>query len=142
MPGTPSEEEREARLGRALRDGVDLYNAGRFFESHEVLEDVWLEEEGDDRAFLQGIIKLAAAFHHYGKGTYQGMWNLLRAGSRMLQPFRPAYRGVELAHFLTQIETWIPRAQRLLAGEDVEIRDPVPPLVYRPPGRARSPPEE
>ncbi|MFQ5907728.1 MAG: DUF309 domain-containing protein [Thermoplasmata archaeon] len=133
MPRNVGEKEREERLHRGLREGVTLYNAGRFFEAHEVLEDVWLEEEGDDKIFLQGIIKIAAAFHHYGKGTYRGMRNLLQAGSQMLEPFRPAYRGVELADFLSQIETWIPRAMQLVEGEDPDPSDSIPSLVYRPP---------
>ncbi|MEE9592075.1 MAG: DUF309 domain-containing protein [Thermoplasmata archaeon] len=134
MPRNLTKEEREDRLHRGLREGVSLYNAGRFFEAHEVLEDVWLEEEGDDKTFLQGIIKIAAAFHHYGKGTYRGMRNLLQAGSQMLKPYRPAYRGVELADFLSQIADWIPRAAQLVAGDGPGLSEPIPSLVYRPPG--------
>lgn len=133
MPRKLTEEELEGRLHRGLGEGVNLYNAGRFFEAHEVLEDVWLEEEGDDKTFLQGIIKIAAAFHHYGKGTYRGMRNLLQAGSQMLKPYRPSYRGIELAGFLSQIEAWIPRAAQLVAGEKLGHSESIPSLVYRPP---------
>ncbi|MEE9163882.1 MAG: DUF309 domain-containing protein [Thermoplasmata archaeon] len=129
----PSEEERRARIHRALREGAELYNTGLFFETHEVLEDVWLVEEGEDKPFLQGLIKIAAAFVHFKKGTYQGMWDLLQGGRQMLEPYRPEHRGVELANFLREIEKWIPWAERLLAGEDLEIAEPIPSMVYRPP---------
>lgn len=111
---------------------MDLYNAGDFFEAHEVWEDVWLEEEGDVKAFLQGVIKIAAAFHHLSRGTYRGMWDLLIAGKNTLDPYRPAYRGVELERFLRRIERWIPRARRLLEGKPLEGEYEIPPLEYRP----------
>ncbi len=138
----PSEAEREARIHRALREGLDLYNAGRFFEAHEVLEDVWLVEEGEDKPFLQGLIKIAAAFVHFKKGTYQGMWDLLRGGGQLLGPYRPEHRGVELEEFLREIEKWIPWAERLLAGENLEISDPIPRLTYQPAAPSGADPDE
>lgn len=125
---------RPERLHRALAEGVRLYNGGRFFECHEVLEEVWLQESGEDKAFLQGLIKVAAAFHHYGQGTYEGMLSLLQAGAETLRPFAPARHGVELGDFLGRVEAWIPRARRLLASEPVEDGAALPPLVYRPEG--------
>lgn len=136
MPGRVPDQgmgrsTRGRRIHEALAEGVRLYNLGHFFECHEVLEEVWLQEEGGDKDFLQGIIKAAAAFHHYQKGTYQGMRNLLRAARGTLRPFAPERHGVELAEFLRGLEAWIPRAQRLLAGASVPDGVAVPPLVYR-----------
>jgi predicted metal-dependent hydrolase len=142
VPREPSAEERRVRIHRALREGAELYNAGHFFETHEVLEDVWLLEEGEDKPFLQGLIKIAAAFVHFRKGTYQGMWDLLQAGRQMLEPYQPEHRGVELAKFLREIREWIPWAERLLAGEDLQIEDPIPRLVHRLPPDVEIGPEE
>ncbi len=128
MPGrTP-----EARLNSALEEGVRLYNAGSFFEAHEVLEEVWLEEEGEDKAFLQGLIKLAAAFHHFQKGTYKGMLDLLQAGLEHLRPLRPTHQGVELETYLRAIEAWVPRARRLVKGGELDVALPIPPLTHDP----------
>jgi hypothetical protein len=59
-PGVPWPE-----LGRTelFRRGVDLFNHGFFWESHEAWEALWLEcPEGSAlRAGLQGLIQLAAA---------------------------------------------------------------------------------
>lgn len=49
----------------AIQAGMDLYNAGQYWESHEALEEVWLEARPDDRLFLQGLIQASAAFHKY-----------------------------------------------------------------------------
>jgi predicted metal-dependent hydrolase len=131
VPGDEVEErERLHRLLRALEEGVRLYNSGLFFECHEVLEEAWLQEEGDDKAFLQGIIKVAAAFHHFKQGTYKGMLDLLIAGRDTLERFRPQRHGIELEEFLRAIESWIPRARSLLEGRGMEGTAEIPPLKY------------
>lgn len=43
--------------------GVDLFEAGEYWECHEALEPVWLSVDGLDREFYGGVILLAAALH-------------------------------------------------------------------------------
>lgn len=43
------------------------FNAGDYFEAHDVLEHLWLETEGHDHAFFKGLIQLAGAFVHLKK---------------------------------------------------------------------------
>ncbi len=113
-----------------MAEGVRLYNAGSFFECHEVLERVWLSTDGKERVFLHGLIKIAAAFHHYSKGTYRGMLDLLEAGSSALDDLRPSYQGVELEKFLTCVREWIPRAEHLLRGGRQRRDWQIPPMQY------------
>ncbi len=60
----------------------------------------------------------------------------------MLEPYRPEHRGVELEEFLREIAKWIPWAERLLAGENLEISDPIPRLIYQPPASSGAAPDE
>ncbi|MCJ2519590.1 MAG: DUF309 domain-containing protein [Candidatus Thermoplasmatota archaeon] len=118
------------RIREALEKGSGLYNSGHFFECHEVLEKVWLAENGDVKVFLQGIIKIAAAFHHFRKETFRGMLDLLVAGRDLVDRFRPFYRGIELEEFLSAIDAWIPRARRLANGELSYVKVEIPHLIY------------
>ena len=44
------------------------FNDEHFFEAHEVLEPLWLEERGRPKAaFYKGLIQLAGAFVHLQK---------------------------------------------------------------------------
>jgi predicted metal-dependent hydrolase len=52
--------------------GILHFNAQEFFEAHEVWEEVWLVEAEPEKTFLQGIIQIAAAFHHYGRENSDG----------------------------------------------------------------------
>jgi uncharacterized protein len=62
-------ESRVSTKGEAesLREGIELFNQERFWESHEVLEDIWHPATGVEREIIQGLILTAAALVHYQK---------------------------------------------------------------------------
>ena len=45
-----------------LREGIRLFNDGRFFECHEILEAFYHETDEANKPFIEGLIQLAAAF--------------------------------------------------------------------------------
>src|SRR5207248_6025892 len=47
-----------------IQEAIRLFNDRFFFDAHEVLEEVWRQEHGESRAFLQGLIQICAAYHH------------------------------------------------------------------------------
>ena len=62
----------------------NCWNEGRFFDAHETLEPRWIRERD---AGLQGLIQLAAAFHHLQKGNARGARTMLqRAIPRLRNP--------------------------------------------------------
>jgi len=64
--------------------GIELFNAGRFFESHEAWEEIWLESEGAERELLHAMIQSAAALHHFQRGNLKGASSVYRrARSRL-----------------------------------------------------------
>ena len=70
-----------------FRRGIALFNARKFFEAHEAWEELWLVEPEPEKTFLQGLIQLAAAFHHHGRGNSRGTQSLLAAGLAKLRRF-------------------------------------------------------
>lgn len=61
------------------------WDAGLFFEVHEILEPVWLEERGPGRDLLQALIMAGAALHHLSGGNRAGARGLLRDAARRLE---------------------------------------------------------
>lgn len=57
----------QMKVAEAIREGIELFNEERFWESHESLEFAWRRESGPDKEILQGIILIAAAFVHLQK---------------------------------------------------------------------------
>lgn len=56
---------------------------------------LWLEAEAEDVDFYQGLIQLAAAYHHMQRGTFRGAVRLFDASLQRLARFPQAYRGVD-----------------------------------------------
>jgi len=94
--------------------GLRHFNAREFFEAHEVWEEIWLVEAEPEKTFLQGLIQLAAAFHHYCRGNPAGAESLLAAGIVKLLRFSEHYRGLEIGALRTSAKKW---ARALGAGQ-------------------------
>ncbi|MGH9709894.1 MAG: DUF309 domain-containing protein [Candidatus Acidiferrales bacterium] len=105
---------------RKFRQGIILFNSGEFFKAHEVWEELWLVATETDKLFLQGMIQIAAAFHHYTRGNVNGTRSLLEAGSEKLGKFATEYRGTDLNALRGATERWI---EALTRGEHATLGD-------------------
>jgi predicted metal-dependent hydrolase len=83
-----------------LRDGIRLFNEGRFWEAHEAWEEAWLAEDGLTRLWLQGLIQLTAAFHKgLRMGHLPGMARLFEQAAEKFEHIRAhsnIYGGLDL----------------------------------------------
>jgi uncharacterized protein len=77
--------------------GVAHFNAREFWDAHEAWEEIWLAAESDVEQFLQGLIQVAAAYHHLKRGTFSGGVRLFDAGLRRLQAFPPGFCDLDRA---------------------------------------------
>lgn len=55
-----------------LADGINFFNAGRYFEAHEAWEDLWRQTQGPLRLFYQGLVQAAVGLHHLAHGNPNG----------------------------------------------------------------------
>lgn len=97
----------EHRKRAILRRGIDHFNRREFFECHEVLEEVWLAEEPQEKPFYQGLIQAASAFHHYQRGNLRGARSLLRRGAEKLKGYPAVYLGVAVSGLLEDLRSWM-----------------------------------
>ena len=81
----------------ALTSFVELFNEEAFWESHEVLEEPWRNNKSD---FYHGLILFASALVHVQRGNAHGILAQLEKAERYLQPYRPAYLGIDLEPLL------------------------------------------
>jgi hypothetical protein len=109
-----------------FRRGVGQFNAQLFFEAHETWEEIWLAATEPDKTFLQGIIQIAAAFHHYNRGNIRGARSLLEAGLKRLERFPAVHREIELELLRTAARAW----SRGLHAEDEPALGKLPSIVF------------
>jgi uncharacterized protein len=77
----------------ALRRFVSLFNAGRFWDSHEVLEEPWRANRSD---FYQGLILFASAYVHAERGNTHGTTAQMRKVLQRLAPYPSTYLGIDV----------------------------------------------
>ncbi len=104
----------ENAWGDPLERARAAWDAGLFFEVHEIVEPVWLETRGPEREVLQGVIMAGAALHHLTRGNLAGARGLLGDAARRLHE-APGEQRFDLVGFADGLE-------RLRAGiEDGSI---------------------
>jgi predicted metal-dependent hydrolase len=86
--------------------GIAQFNSRLFFEAHETWEEIWLPAPEPEKTFLQGLIQVAAAFHHYGRKNRAGATSLLAAGLAKLEAFPEDHCGLELGALRKAGKRW------------------------------------
>ena len=87
----------------ALREGIDLFNQERFWEAHEVLEEIWHPATGADRDTIQGLILTAAALVHYQKDEKTVCVSILGRAKEKLGRL-DQFKGLDIGSLRTSIE--------------------------------------
>jgi len=78
-----------------LLEGTELFNKKEFWHAHESWEELWLEAGTDLHQYLQGLIQLAAAYHHVKRGTTRGAVRLFDAALKRLEAFPVVHCGID-----------------------------------------------
>jgi len=102
MAQDPQPQPQTLDPAQALALAVRQFNTWRFWDCHETLEDLWRAEDTSLADFYQGVIKLAAGFHHLLRGNHRGAVTLLGGGLQLLEPFRPRTLGIDVDSLLDQ----------------------------------------
>lgn len=118
MAQRPTEANPGHKATDALAKAVREFNSWRFYDCHETLEDVWREvggksSEGENAEFYQGLIKVAAGFHHALRDNHRGAVLLLTDALRLLQPYEPATLGVNLDALTKAVHACLERIEKL-----------------------------
>lgn len=100
------------QISIAIPYAVALFNKGYYWETHEVLEDQWMDEYGSSRVFLQGFIQAAAALYHVVAQNPSGYLRLSRLSREKLQKCATPSLGVDLSTCLCAFDLFDQCAQR------------------------------
>ena len=83
-----------SELPPPLHRFLELYGAGRFWDSHEALEDAWrLSCSG----FYQGLILYASAWVHWKRRNAHGVRAQLEKALQRLKPYPSSYLGLDVS---------------------------------------------
>lgn len=104
---------------RIFDQGFELFNAGRFFQCHEVWEGAWRRASGGEKIFLQGMIQAAAALLHAERGNRRGAASVHAKARAKLDPLAEVYAGIALGEFRIALANYFAVA---VAGKELAAR--------------------
>ena len=99
-----------------FQEGIDLFNAGRFFECHEAWEHVWNRSEGDEKLAIQGLIQAAVAILHLERGNHEGAESLYAKARAKLDPLPDNFREVAIAELRESLGEFFRSARAAKVG--------------------------
>jgi hypothetical protein len=79
--------------------GVVLFNDRRFFDAHEVLEDLWNECPDGERRFYQAVLQAAVCLHHFGNGNLRGAVKLFHSAKKYMDAYPNPFKGLDREKF-------------------------------------------
>jgi predicted metal-dependent hydrolase len=96
-----------------LLEGIRLFNAGEYFECHEVLEAIWKAERDPIRYLYQGILQIGVGFYHWRRNNYRGAMLLLRDGIDKVRRFAPTCLGIDTQRLCDEAQACLGELERL-----------------------------
>lgn len=106
---SPVEPLRSVENSRSLYpvqyvEGIENFNAGRYFDAHEVWEEVWLRSTGEMKLFYQMLIQAAVALHHYERGNARGARGMYANVMEKMARLPSSFMSLDLADFSAQFK--------------------------------------
>jgi predicted metal-dependent hydrolase len=81
-----------------------LWRDEKYFECHEVLEQLWRETQSPHRVFLNGLIHGAVAIYQHRRGNAVGAARQLLRAQVKLEAFRPKYFELDVDGFVCAVQ--------------------------------------
>lgn len=91
---------------RAVQEAVALFNAGEYFEAHEVLEEPWRDAAEPAKTFLKGLIHAAVSLYHFERHNVHGGRVKAASCCRYLEPYLPTWGGLDLEGLVRELRWW------------------------------------
>ncbi len=110
-------------------EGIELFNTGHFFESHEALEAAWRDESDQLRDLYRGILQVGVVYLHITRHNYPGAIKVYHRCQKWLRPWPEICLGLAVGQLRQDLEEAIAALQALgaqnIASFDLSLLKPV-----------------
>src|SRR5262245_36920948 len=103
-----------------LQAGINYFNEGRYFEAHEVWEDMWRSARGPLRLFYQGLVQAAVGLHHLNHGNLNGATAQLKKSLSKLEEYPDRFCRIHNRKLTTDLRNILVR----MKPQPVQIERP------------------
>jgi len=108
---------------KKVKSGIKTFNAQLYWECHEELEEIWLEDRNDPaRNVYWAIIQVAASLIHYRDRKIIGAQNLI---NKARQKFKRCHDQKVLTELVYRFLDWeeLEKLVNLIPAEDSQLSD-------------------
>ncbi len=81
---------------------IDQFNQGEYYECHDLLEDIWMEEKSNK--FLQGMLQMAVGIYHFERGNIKGARWMFNSSRNYLLRYLPEKWGLNLVQVIAYLD--------------------------------------
>lgn len=93
---------------------MELFNAGKYFQCHDVFEELWISARGEEKIYYQGIIQLAVALYKIvDEPNWRGATSLLTTGSSLLKSVNGERAGIDIKDAVDKAETLLASLEKM-----------------------------
>jgi pSer/pThr/pTyr-binding forkhead associated (FHA) protein len=111
---------------REYLEGIVHFNAGRYFEAHEIWEEIWLRSGGQDKVFYQMLIQSAVGMYHFERNNWVGARGMHRRVVEKLAALPREFMSLDLVEFARQYHSvFRPLIEEGIEAPQPEIARPV-----------------
>ena len=89
---------------REYLQGIEDFNSGRYFDAHEIWEEIWLRASGETKLFYQMLIQAAVGLHHYERGNARGARGMYANVLEKLGRLPSVFMSLDLVDFCRQFK--------------------------------------
>ena len=132
----PFTEEHARVYPRQYLEGIEHFNARRYFDAHEVWEEIWLRASDQTKLFYQMLIQAAVGLHHYDRANTRGASSMYQNVVAKLDRLPAIYMSIDLVEFARRFKSFfseLNELEREEAAAETKLR-PVIVLLETPNG--------
>lgn len=115
--------------------GFELFSRGKYFESHEVWEELWRQNRDEMRDYYKALIQVGAAFHHLTRGRISACRKILETATAYLTCYPKITLGLDVERLVADLEMVKTRLQTLsaegLKKDPTLLKELIPKLDFR-----------
>lgn len=109
---------------REYLEGIEHFNERRYYDAHEVWEEIWLRSSEETRLFYQMLIQAAVGLHHYERGNARGARGMHRNVLEKLDRLPQFFMSVDLKDFAREFKSFF---AELIESKDERAPTPAKP---------------
>tara|TARA_B100001778_G_scaffold195683_1_gene161370 strand:- start:296 stop:664 length:369 start_codon:yes stop_codon:yes gene_type:complete len=106
------------KINTLYNEGKKDFIDGKYYEAHEIWEDLWSDYYLKDRKFIQGLIQLSVSFVHLKNGNMIGAKSLLKKSQAKFLEYEGVHRLINVKRLKAEIGEVEKEYQSLKSSED------------------------